>query len=56
MDDWLCVKCNVMNLLENIDFLVDNHLMNLRVSQMDLVSIARLMPKGGVHQKSKTSR
>ena len=41
MDDWLCVKCNFITLLENIDFLADGHLINLRVSHMELVSIAR---------------
>lgn len=40
MDDWLCVKRNFANLPENTDFLADNHLINLRVSQMELVSIA----------------
>ena len=49
MDDWLCVKSKFVNLLENIHFLADDHLINLRVSQREMVSIALLMLKGGVY-------
>jgi len=53
MDDWLCVKRNFINLPENPDFLADDHLINLRVSQMELVSIALLMLKGVVYPRLK---
>ena len=47
MDDWLCVKRNFVDSLGNSDFLADGHSINLRVSQMGLISIALLMRKGG---------
>jgi hypothetical protein len=56
MDDWLCLKPNLVNLLENTDFLADDHLINLRVSQMESVSIALLMRRAGSVQDSKTTR